>query len=84
MKVLKKISGLFLIFIAGLLLIVSFGTLIEAIINVIKTHKDLKYFICLVILVFLITSIMIYIIKLGLKLIKSKVIPEDSIDDIGS
>ncbi|WP_316634519.1 hypothetical protein [uncultured Flavobacterium sp.] len=86
MNILKKIAGCFLIFIAGLLSIVALATLIEAVINFIKSSmtKDLPYLVALFIMVFFLALIVIYIVKLGLKLIKPKAIPEDSIDDIGS
>jgi TRAP-type C4-dicarboxylate transport system permease small subunit len=86
MKILKKILGLFLILIAGLLSMITLGTLITAIKNVVKspTHKDLPYLIAFIILVFFLALIVIYMIKLGLRLIKRETISEDSIEDIGS
>jgi uncharacterized membrane protein len=86
MIVLKKIIGLFLIFIGGLLFIATYGTLLNAVINYIKasTNEDFWYLIAFVVLVFFLTIIIIYIIRFGLKLIKRKATPEDSIDDIGS
>lgn len=86
MKLLKKIIGLFLIFIGGLLFIVTYGTLLQAVINFIKasTNKDLWYLIAFVVLVFILTIVVIYMIRFGLKLIKPEAMPEDSIDDIGS
>ncbi|PIF34091.1 putative superfamily III holin-X [Flavobacterium sp. 9] len=86
MTLIKKIIGLFLIFIGGLLFIVTYGTLLEAVISYIKasTNEDFWYLIAFIVLVFFLTIIIIYMIRFGLKLIKRKAIPEDSIDDIGS
>ncbi|OMQ13189.1 hypothetical protein BXU01_01530 [[Flexibacter] sp. ATCC 35103] len=86
MIVLKKIIGLFVIFIGGILFIVTYGTLLQAVINYIKasTNKDLWYLITFVIIVFFLTVAIIYMIRFGLKLIKSQTVLEDSIDDIGS
>jgi uncharacterized membrane protein YidH (DUF202 family) len=83
---LKKIIGLFLIFIGGLLFIATYATLLQAVINYIKasTNEDFWYLIAFVVLVFFLTIIIIYMIRFGLKLIKRKAIPEDSIDDIGA
>ncbi len=86
MILLRKIIGLFLIFIGGLLFIATYATLLRAIINYIKasTDEDFWYLIAFVVLVFFLTIIIIYMIRFGLKLIKRKAVPEDSIDDIGS
>lgn len=85
MKLLKSIIGLFLIFSGGLLIIVTYGTLLQAAINFAKasTNKDLWNLVAFVVLAFLLTVVTVYIIRLGLKLIKSKALPEDSIHDIG-
>ncbi|TDP03355.1 hypothetical protein EV145_102519 [Flavobacterium sp. 245] len=54
MIVLKKIIGLFLLIIAGLLLFVSYGTLFTAIKNFIKasTNQDFWYLIIFAVIVF--------------------------------
>lgn len=86
MKILKKIIGLFLIFIGGLLFIATYATLLQAVINYIKasTNEDFWYLIAFVVLVFFLTILIIYMIRFGLKLIKPKALPEDSIEDIGA
>lgn len=85
MRVLKKNLGLFLLFIGGLLLFVSYGTLFTAIKNFIKasTNKDFWYLIILAVLVVFFTIGTIYMIRFGLRLLKPKALQEDSIDDIG-
>lgn len=85
MIILKKITGLFLLFIGGLFLFVAYGTLVEATINFIKasTDKDFWYLIIFAVIVIFLTIVTIYMIRFGLKLIKPKAIPEDSIDEIG-
>lgn len=85
MKLLKKIIGLFLIFVSGLLLLVAYGTLLRATIDFIKasTNNELWYLIAFTIIVFILTVILIYTIRFGLKLIKGQTQPEDSIDEIG-
>ena len=86
MTLLRKIIGLFLIFIGGLLFIVTYGTLLRAVINFIKasTNKDLWYLVAFVLIALVLTIVIIYMIRFGLKLIKPKAMPEDSIEDIGS
>lgn len=86
MIVLKKIIGVLVIFIAGILFIATYGTLLQALINYIKalTNKDLHYLIAFAVIVFFLTIAIIYMIRFGLKLIKSQAVLEDSIDDIGS
>ncbi|MRX68472.1 Putative Holin-X, holin superfamily III [Flavobacterium resistens] len=85
MNVLKKITGLFLLLIGGLLLFVSYGTLFTAIKNFIKasTNKELWYLIIFAVIVVFLTIGTIYIMRFGLKLLKPKALPEDSIEDIG-
>ncbi|MDQ6469689.1 hypothetical protein RB619_03455 [Flavobacterium sp. LHD-80] len=85
MIVLKKIIGLFLLLISGLLLFVSYGTLFTAIKNFIKasTDKDFWYLIIFAVIVVFLTIGTIYMIRFGLKLLKPKAIPEETIDDIG-
>lgn len=85
MIVLKKIIGLLVIFIGGISFIATYGTLLQAVINYIKasTNKDLHYLIAFTVIVFFTINI-IFMIRFGLKLIKSQAVLEDSIDDIGS
>ncbi|KAF2507107.1 hypothetical protein EYY60_21610 [Flavobacterium zhairuonense] len=85
MNALKKIIGLFLLLVGALLLFVSYGTLIQALINFIKasSNKDLWYLIIFAVIVVFLTIPIIYMIRFGLKLLKPKALPEDSIEDIG-
>lgn len=88
MNILKKITGYFLILIAGLLSIGTFGTFFQVIIKSIVEIKTslaegLGYLFGSLLMLILFVLITIFIMKLGLKLIKAKAIPEDSIDDIG-
>lgn len=86
MIVLKKIIGLLVIFIGGILFMGTYGTLLQAVINYIKasTNKDLGYLIAYIGIVIFLTIVIIYMIRFGLKLIKPQAASEDSIDDIGS
>lgn len=86
MILIKKFAGLFLIFVAGLLFIAAYGILLSAVIDYIKasTNEDLWYLIAFIVIVFVLTIPLIYMIRFGLNLIKPKAISQDSIEDIGS
>ena len=89
MNVLKKITGWFLFLFAGCLSLALLMSSLNAIVPTISEFKEstasgLGYLMGSLLVICVFALLIKYIAKLGLKMIKSKVIVEDSIDDIGA
>lgn len=88
MKILKIIGGILLLTAAAILSFATLVSFIKAIFDSIREIKEdlatgLGYAFGSAVVVFLMVLLIIFMTKKGLKLIRKKVEPQDSIDQIG-